>query len=424
MANSNFSSSEVIDLMKACKTEDAFRQIVPHVHNDIQAQALFCQLLRSSQNIFLIMESFKDFVEKYALEGNPWMQYAWARYHDCVNPDSDSIQIAEEYYNKAIEAGISDARMFLAYCWRDGDFGMVDRSRYIRERERAVREDSHAAVQQQLRDICYGNEGYEADPDKAFRMLSKFIQESNDQNYYIDPRYYTLYGDILEALGEKEKSVVFYNHALNQGDKGAFFNLMVSSYMDENYKLKNSDESQEFMQRGQNLLCGDAFMSIQWAVDPEYWDDYGEELQATITDSLKNDLEIAHRLGAKLAEYSMGCHYYYGDCGFEQDNEQAFSWFAKGALRRCASCYAMIVTMFDEGTNPDRYGEDFKYEAMIRSLRLGNEDMLPRVVEAYQNDHFTEYAAEIEQYYLPKYQDSGITDDELPDDDGRFDAWA
>ena len=84
----------------------------------------------------------------------------------------------------------------------------------------------------------------------------------------------------------------------------------------------------------------------------------------------------------------------------------------------------MIVTMFDEGTNPDRYGEDFKYEAMIRSLRLGNEDMLPRVVEAYKNDHFTEYAAEIEQYYLPKYQDSDITDDELPDDDGRFDAWA
>ena len=84
----------------------------------------------------------------------------------------------------------------------------------------------------------------------------------------------------------------------------------------------------------------------------------------------------------------------------------------------------MIVTMFDEGTNPDRYGEDFKYEAMIRSLRLGNEDMLPRVVEAYKNGHFTEYAAEIEQYYLPKYQDSDITNDELPDDDGRFDAWA
>ena len=84
----------------------------------------------------------------------------------------------------------------------------------------------------------------------------------------------------------------------------------------------------------------------------------------------------------------------------------------------------MIVTMFDEGTNPDRYGEDFKYEAMIRSLRFGNEDMLPRVVEAYKNGHFTEYAAEIEQYYLPKYQDSDITYDELPDDDGRFDAWA
>ena len=178
--------------MKSCKTEEAFRQIVPHVHNNIHAQALFSQLLRSSQNIFLIMESYKDFVEKYALEGNPWMQYALARYHDCVNPDPDSMQKAEEYYNKALAAGIADARMFLAYFWRDGDTGIVDSSRYIRERDRAVREDSHAAVQQQLRDICYGNGGYDADPDKAFRMLSKFIQESNDQHYYIDPRYYTL----------------------------------------------------------------------------------------------------------------------------------------------------------------------------------------------------------------------------------------
>ena len=423
MSTTPFSPSEVIDLMKTCKTEEAFRQIVPHVHNNIQAQALFSQLLRSSQNIFLIMESFKDFVEKYALEGNPWMQYAWARYHDCVNPDPDSMQKAEEYYNKAIAAGIADARMFRAYFWRDGDAGIVDSSRYIRERDRAVREDSHAAVQQQLRDICYGNGGYDADPDKAFRMLSKFIQESNDQNYYIDPRYYTLYGDILDALGEKEKALVSYNHALDQGDKGAYFYLLVDSYMDEHYRLKGGDETDAFIQRGQDLLCGDAFMSTQWAVDPELWDDYGEELQPQITKILKNDLDIAHRLGAKLAEYSMGCHYYYGDCGFEQDNEAAFSWFAQGALRRCASCYSMIVTMFDEGTNPDRYGEDFKYEAMIRALRFGSEDMLPRVVEAYKAGHLTPYAAEIEQYYLPKYQEPDPADD--PDDDaGRFDAWA
>ena len=82
----------------------------------------------------------------------------------------------------------------------------------------------------------------------------------------------------------------------------------------------------------------------------------------------------------------------------------------------------MIVTMFDEGTNPDRYGEDFKYEAMIRALRFGSEDMLPRVVEAYREGHFTEYAAEIEQYYLPKYHEPDPADQ--PDDDGRFDAWA
>ena len=66
------------------------------------------------------------------------------------------------------------------------------------------------------------------------------------------------------------------------------------------------------------------------------------------------------------------------------------------------------------------FSEDYSSNTLLYS------DIVKLVAsaEAYQNDHFTEYAAEIEQYYLPKYQGSDITDEELSDDDGRFDAWA
>jgi hypothetical protein len=55
--------------------------------------------------------------------------------------------------------------------------------------------------------------------------------------------------------------------------------------------------------------------------------------------------------------------------------------------------------------------------------------MLERCVELYKEGQLTEYAAEIEQYYLPAYEklatQIALDDEGEPtDDDGRYDAWS
>jgi hypothetical protein len=45
-----------------------------------------------------------------------------------------------------------------------------------------------------------------------------------------------------------------------------------------------------------------------------------------------------------------------------------------------------------------------------------------QVVAIYKSGRLTDFAAEIEQYYLPVVE--AMDDDDMPDDDGRYDAYA
>lgn len=416
MQNKEFPSQEVISLMKACKAEEALKLIIPHLDHSAGARALFCQILRSKYNVYLT-GIHPDTMKEGAEAGNVWMQYLWARYNDCVAPESNSGDIAGEYYRKAAEGGIADARMCLAYMWRDGDFGIVDRGRYERERDRAAAEDSHMAMQQTIRDITFGNGGFEADPGKALAMMCKFLQESKD--YYIDPQYYTLMGSVAQAAG-KEDAALWFEKGLDEGDPGACILYAIEACFDKDYNITDTEKFEEIITRGQELMCAEAFEGIQLAVKQEAFENYDEELQKKVTHSIKYDLEIAYRLGDATAAGLLGNNYYYGEYGFERDCGKAAFWLSRGAIHRDAMCYQLLATMIEEGNYPGGQDPERQHEYEIRALRLGCNDMLDKVVDAYRNGFLTAYAAEIEQYYLPLVEDQ----DELPDDDGRFDAWA
>jgi hypothetical protein len=66
----------------------------------------------------------------------------------------------------------------------------------------------------------------------------------------------------------------------------------------------------------------------------------------------------------------------------------------------------------------------FKEACAIRAIRYGSEEMLREVVEQYRRGKFTDYAAEIEKYYIAIY-DKMVEEEDEPeiDDDGRFDPY-
>ena len=113
------------------------------------------------------------------------------------------------------------------------------------------------------------------------------------------------------------------------------------------------------------------------------------------------NLDLANTLGDEIGTFYMASCYYNGSYGFEQDYEAAWSWYAKAAILRFGQAYSMLAKMIEDGDAPDGYGDDFKYMCQVRALRLGDDEMLMPVVEAYRHGHLTELALEIEKYYLP-----------------------
>lgn len=67
----------------------------------------------------------------------------------------------------------------------------------------------------------------------------------------------------------------------------------------------------------------------------------------------------------------------------------------------------------------------------LKGARLGSKRLIGETVMAYTYGRLAEYAAEIERYYEPVFDNPEFAcseddtfDDEFPDDDGRFDAYA
>ena len=73
--------------------------------------------------------------------------------------------------------------------------------------------------------------------------------------------------------------------------------------------------------------------------------------------------------------------------------------------------------------------QDFIDMLALNGARLGSEKLLNETVIRYMYGRMTEFAAEIEQYYEPVFDANDKSDSEtdssgdIPDDDGRFDAY-
>lgn len=63
----------------------------------------------------------------------------------------------------------------------------------------------------------------------------------------------------------------------------------------------------------------------------------------------------------------------------------------------------------------------FRDMLALKGTRLGSRHLLNQTVIAHTEGRLDDYATKIERYYDPVFDDDG---NDLPDDDGRFDAWA
>ena len=163
-------------------TREAFWAAAENVEQDTTHQTYFLRLLRARNNVALLQEDLPR-IQQMAETGNPYMQYALARLHDCLQFQPNSNEEKQH---------IADARAFLAICYRDGDFGEADVTLYRNIIQKSTEEGSEKALMQIILDRIYGQYGLEKDLDDAYNILQHITEKAQSEHRDIDPQYYRL----------------------------------------------------------------------------------------------------------------------------------------------------------------------------------------------------------------------------------------
>ncbi|MGM9781058.1 MAG: hypothetical protein ACI3Y7_04300 [Candidatus Cryptobacteroides sp.] len=388
------------ELFRSYRSVEAFWAAAENVMTDSYSQTMFLRIANQKNHIVQLYEDI-DKIRKLADKGNPYMQFAFARLHDTICLEENSAELSYEYYNLALEGGIADARMHLAFMFRDGDLGEVDSRLFISYANKALEEGSQRAAQFRLHQMIYGSDYYTGDPGKALIHLNDYLSITDDP----DPYYYRLKASAEEKLEMKEEAARDYEKALNNGDGESFFLLACLTCCNEQGTVTDGEKFTEIMGRGQDAGVASAYLETACLLNEEVFEELDEDYRAETRELMEDQLRLSTMLGGADAAFLMGSFYEEGQYGFEQDYDQAWGWYSRGALLRSEDCYEALSRMvLEDETAPEMYDEEFGYECAYRGYILGA-DTLEQVIRGYRSGHLTSHAAVIEEFYLPLYEE-------------------
>lgn len=417
----NMDINDIYRLIQGRKIEQAYDAVLGSGLGREVALSLFQQVLGINWNLFLLHDRAGE-MKAGAERGDLLLRYAWARYNDAVRPSPDSVETAIEYYTESAEGGVPDALMCLAFLWKEGAFGLVDMSRFRKLRQEAVDKGSTMAVLSLCTDRVFGLNGEKADPRGVYDKITSYIGQSSEEGIYVDPRFHSLVAASCKELGRVLEADSWYSDALSLGDPKACFYLACLRGTDRDGNFVDTEEFGNILAKGEEMNIPDAHMVMPLILTEELFEGLPQDERALVPSTLESSLTTALALGEPLAAYFLGTYYYEGKYGFRQDFAEAWKRFSQGAILNYGPCYEMLAQMLLQDEAPEGSNDDMLHHYELCALRLGCDGMLGNVVRAYRNGFLGDYAAEIEQYYLPEYEEDEFYDEF--DDDGRFDAWA
>jgi len=394
----------------------AFDYLLMPAHVDGEALQFFLMIINTFTRLYLLTEKQVAQLKTFAEKGYAVSQYAYGRYLYIVRPDNDSIKMADQYFKQAEKAGMGDAIQAQSTIMLDGHYGQVNIEEAYEMTEKAIQKNSELAARAYLRRIVFGTDFMEPDPQRAIDIIKQMLPNESDDIFEVNPIYYEILGDAYEKLDDKEKAKDYYMKAIEMGYIEAY-----GSYCILHNNTDGNDLLNEMYEAMLDIGCaeGDPTCYVyRAAFHMDNYDDCAENEKAGMTKAIKEDLETAAKLGNQIAPYFLGDAYYKGLYGFEEDNIEAWNWFIEGSKRDEGNAYKMLAIMISNEENPYEVKEGLMEYCAIMSVRGGCDDLLEVVVKSYRNGELTDYAAEIEKYYIPKYDaQPHDTDDEEEDDD-------
>lgn len=389
----------------------AFDNLIYAAHLDKEACRLFLMIVNQRSRLFSISKEqvalLKDFAEKdYALS-----QYAYGRWLEAHRPEPDSLSTANEYYKKADKGGAHDALFAQAVLYKAGHYGLVDREEAARMINEAVDKGSFLASQYVLRQKIYGWNNTTADPKRVADGVKEWFKEGeSDDILTINPAYYNIIGEAYAELKDTKNADKYFRKAINMGYLEAWDNLCCLYFNEESYEDLLDQGCEAGVPNCLVLKASDLM---------DRYDNMNSREKKNATPDILHYLISACEGGSDTAPYLLGYAYYHGYYGFDKDLKQAWSYFCEGTRRDDGESYEMLAVMVCEDENPYEISdkENFMSHCTMMALRNGDDSVLDLVVESYRDGNLTDYAAEIERYYIPEYEKRHENDDEEEEED-------
>ena len=379
---------------------------LPSLEQNKNAQKHFFSMFVDADYLFLLNNDTLEMLNTYEEKGNPYATYALGRYHLIVQPDEDSLEKAERMYNYAYKHGIADAGAALSIALRYGRFGYIDRRRSHELFIEALEKDSRLAAYRQLNNIIFGDNGIEKNPGKALTIVNGLIETDGEE----EPNWAFLKGVVIADIYGDASSIPYFQKAISVGSIGAI-SVYPYTLMDEDDQNMGKEAFVNALKEGMEKDVHDCFYSYAFEVDND-------------DEEVRNLLHKAHELGSTQATRLLG-DIYQAMAEEDEDNYlKAWEYYNTGARHGSGECMEKLFDMAEKGDV--EISEQRKGYIAICGARLESQKLINAVVEAYKHGRLTEFAAEIEQYYIPAYApdfEEEMEEEELPDDDGRYDAF-
>lgn len=388
----------------------------------------FLRMFTVADNLFLFEESALNLIKEYAKSGDKYAQFALGRYHQCTQADENSHELAQKYICAAYEKGLPEAEVTLAQMYVNGDMDVVDRAKSDRLLEDALNKYCDYAFEYQLKRMIFGIQGVEKNPQRALELLEKIIIGDiklcgdGEEN----PMWYYYRGCAKQMISGLSFAKDDYQKAADMGVLIALSDVAIANSYNNNNELVDKTAYRSAIKYGSQRR--DSVCCYLWAMEQvDNYDEMPKWVKCIEKKKLIVNLEEAYSLGSFFAAEELGDIYYYGKYDHAEDNQKAWEWYAKGALLHNVACYEKMFDMVH-----DHYidaEQDFIDMLALNGARLGSEKLLNETVIRYMYGRMTEFAAEIEQYYEPVFDANDKSDSEtdssgdIPDDDGRFDAY-
>ena len=428
---------------------------LPVLETDQDAQRAFLRLFLSKNAVVLL--DFHRSIEPIIAEaekGNKYAQYAYARWQCLKRGGENSLSISYRNMLAAAEQDLPDAIAGLAMTYEYGDIGTVDWAKSDELLDKAYTMGSELAAIYKIKNYLFGRRFLPAQPEKAADLANELIAKQEAEKLEPNGWWYYYRASANEDRIGRTRVIDDYVCALEFGVLEAYTDLIIAyGYGDETKTLVETKEYMQYLNKGIEHLCAGAFfmdaareMRRYDALEDLYKNEDGIQRHTMRYNMLlqSHDL-IFSRLthAAELVDIAaweqLGDCYYYGSYGFEKDIQKAFTAYSNGVIHDSVACAEKLWKMMHNHL-VDR-DLDHVDQVAIWGTRWGSKLLLAETVIAHQEGRLVEYDNEITKYYDPIFDApefsldydedwAGVLDDmlgnedDLEDDDGRYDAWA